>query len=120
MYFFDTYAFMEVMKNNPKYKKFRKEKPVTTIFNIAELSWLLTRNKATKSKERINDFSKFLANVNTEDIDKAMQLRLKMKKIKVKLSITDSIGYIIAKKYQLKFLTGDNDFKNLPNVEFVK
>jgi len=35
-----------------------------------------------------------------------------------KLSIPDVIGYIIAKKYSVKFLTGDEDFKDLDNVEF--
>ena len=45
-----------------------------------------------------------------------MNFKIKNKR----LSIPDAIGYIISKKLGVKFLTGDNDFKNLSNVEFVK
>ena len=34
--------------------------------------------------------------------------------------MTDCIGYILAKNIGIKFLTGDKEFENLDNVEFVK
>ena len=34
--------------------------------------------------------------------------------------MTDCIGYIMAKKLNIKFLTGDKEFENFLNVEFVK
>ncbi len=34
--------------------------------------------------------------------------------------MTDCIGYIFAKQLGIKFLTGDKEFENLDNVEFVK
>ena len=37
-----------------------------------------------------------------------------------KLSIPDAVGYTIAKKHGVKFLTGDRDFENMENVEFVR
>lgn len=46
--------------------------------------------------------------------------RFKYKNKKLKLSYADCIGYITAKKFNMKFLTGDNKFKNISNVEFVK
>ena len=45
-----------------------------------------------------------------------MSLKIKNKQ----RSIPDVMGYIIAKKYNAKFLTGDKEFKDVPNVEFVK
>ena len=45
-----------------------------------------------------------------------MSLKLKHKN----LSIPDSIGYITAKRLGIKFLTGDEDFRNFENVEFIK
>ena len=36
------------------------------------------------------------------------------------LSIPDAIGYIIANRLNIKFLTGDEAFRNIENVEFVK
>lgn len=46
----------------------------------------------------------------------AMKLKLKNKN----LSYTDCIGYIFAIKNNLKFLTGDKKFNDMPNVEFVQ
>ena len=37
-----------------------------------------------------------------------------------KLSYIDCIGYLVAIKSNLKFLTGDRQFENRTNVEFVK
>ena len=39
---------------------------------------------------------------------------------KRKLSYVDCLGYILAGMNGAKFLTGDNQFKDLQNVEFVK
>ena len=46
--------------------------------------------------------------------------RLKIKYAKRKLSIPDSMGYVIAKRLGIKFLTGDAKFEDLENAEFVK
>ena len=46
------------------------------------------------------------------------KLRIIMKKRNV--SMTDCIGYILSKQLGIKFLTGDKEFENFPNVEFVK
>ena len=47
-----------------------------------------------------------------------MEFRYKNKK--KKLSMTDCISYFQAKELGIKFLTGDKEFQNLENVEFVK
>ena len=36
------------------------------------------------------------------------------------LSMTDCVGYVVAKRLGVKFLTGDKEFRNFQNVEFVK
>ena len=45
---------------------------------------------------------------------------MKFKFVKQKISFIDCIGYLIAKKNNAKFLTGDEHFRNKDNVEFVK
>jgi uncharacterized protein len=62
------------------------------------------------------DYYGYIVEVNLEDIKKATDLMLQHKN----LSIPDAIGYIIAKRYKVKFLTGDDDFKEFDNVEFIK
>ena len=55
----------------------------------------------------------------SEDVLKeAIKFRKKNKS--KNLSYTDCIGYIYALKNNLMFLTGDKEFKDLKNVEFVK
>ena len=39
---------------------------------------------------------------------------------KVSLSYADGLGYEVAQRMEIKFLTGDEAFKGLENVEFVK
>lgn len=46
--------------------------------------------------------------------------RFKLQYKKRNLSMTDCIGYILAKKLGIKFLTGDKEFEDMENVEFVK
>jgi len=50
------------------------------------------------------------------DIKQATELKLR-KKV---MSFADVIGYVMARKYGVKFLTGDEDFRGMKNVEFVK
>lgn len=117
IYFFDTYAFFEIIKGNPNYKPYIDSKIITTIFNMAELNYNI---KKEKDKEIADDhtekYFEFAVDVTLDDIKKAMDF----KSLNRKLSIPDAIGYIIAKKYNVRFLTGDKDFENMENVEFVK
>lgn len=55
-----------------------------------------------------------------KDIKDAMKFRLKMKKKKKALSYVDALGYTIATRMKIRFLTGDNAFEKVPNVEYVK
>lgn len=117
LYFFDTYAFFEVIRGNQNYKKYIEVHGITTVFNLAELNYNL---KKEKSKAVSDDFTEkykiFLVEVTVDDIKKAMDLKIKKKY----LSIPDAIGYTIARKYNVPFLTGDSDFKDIPYVEFVR
>ena len=37
LYFFDTYAFFEVIRGNPNYKKYEDANAITTNFYFAEI-----------------------------------------------------------------------------------
>lgn len=34
--------------------------------------------------------------------------------------MTDCVGYVVSQRLGMKFLTGDKEFRGLPNVEFVQ
>ena len=117
IYFFDTYAFFEIIKGNPTYKLYTDAKFITTIFNMAELNYNLKKEKDKKIVDDYTDkYSKFIVEVSIEDIKNAMDFKTSHRK----LSIPDAIGYTIAKRLGIKFMTGDKDFEGIDNVEYVK
>ena len=116
-FFFDTYAFIEVIRGNPSYKKFENVPVITTIFNIAELNYILKKEMSKeKADEYAEQYNAFVVAVTIEDIKNATDFKTKNREF----SLPDAVGYTVAKKYGAKFLTGDEDFKNMSDVEFVK
>ena len=117
-YFFDTYALVEIVKNNPSYIKYFEDIITTSIFNLVELYFSLLRDLGEdKAKEGYYQFKDCIIEIKDDVIFEAMNLKLQLKNKNV--SYTDCIGYTLALKNNLKFLTGDKEFKIMYNVEFV-
>ncbi len=116
-FFFDTYAFFEIIRGNPNYNKYQNVIAITTIFNLAELNYNLKKEMKDELADELSEkYRSYLVDVEIEDVKKAMTFKRKFKDF----SIPDAIGYIVAKKFNVKFLTGDEGFRNFENVEFVK
>mgnify|MGYP001562646051 CR=1 FL=1 len=118
-YFFDTYALIEIIKDNENYNQYGKEEIITSILNMGELYYSLLRNF---NKQIAEEWEEKLIGcyliVTEETIVKAMKFRFEHKD--KNFSFIDCVGYILAKENNLKFLTGDKEFKEMENVEFVK
>ena len=118
-YFFDSYALIEMYKGNKSYEKYASCEAVTTYFNLYECYYYLLRQKNRKEAEELFDeIRKICINLKFEWIKEASGFKLENKKKKV--SYVDCLGYIIAKEMNMPFLTGDMQFKEMSNVEFVK
>jgi hypothetical protein len=118
-YFFDSYAIIELVSGNPVYAKFAEEPVTITIFNLAEIYYSALNNiDELKTEEIYEKYKWCVVEISDEVLKEAMKFRKNNKKRN--LSYSDCIGYISALKNNLKFLTGDKEFKNLDNVEFVK
>lgn len=116
-FFFDTYAFFEVIRGNPAYQKYVECEGITTILNLAELNYNLKKEKDKKTADEITEkYKEYSVAITLDDVKEAMDMKQQNKK----LSIPDVIGYVIAKRYGVKFLTGDEGFRTMKNVEFVK
>lgn len=63
---------------------------------------------------------KYLVEFNDEDVKEAMKRRLQLRRKKLNLSYADALGYTIALRLGVRFLTGDEEFQTLDNVEYVK
>jgi len=118
-YFFDTYAIVEIIEENKNYERYKEEDIITSILNVGELYYSLLKEKDEKTAESWHEKLKQSALlIDAEIIKKAMKFRFENKN--KKFSFIDCVGYIIAKERGLRFLTGDEGFKDMENVEFVK
>lgn len=121
-YFFYTYAIVEVNKGSLNYIKYKDAKFVTTLLNLMEFYNVLL--KKFNTEESSNEFDFYLSGcveINPDIIKEAVEFRAEFRKTsKFRISYVDAIGYIISLKLGVKFLTGEEAFRNLENVEFVK
>lgn len=119
MYLFDTYAIIEIIKGNNNYQKYISSEIIINKFILSELAYWLIRDYGYETASiYVDKYSQYLKEVEIEIIKEAMLFRYMHKK--QRLSIPDCIGYIMAKKLGINFLTGDKEFENFDNVEFVK
>lgn len=119
-YFWDTYAIIELENGNPKYSNYFGEPIVLTMFNLVEVYWvILNQFGEEKAEEIYDDYKQCIVEVDDEVFKEAIKFRKKVYKSK-KISYADAIGYVYALKHKMKFLTGDREFKDLDNVEFVE
>ena len=118
-YFFDSYALFEILKGNKNYEPYTQSNIILTKLNLFEIYYGLLRDLNEEIASTILEkYSEFAIDFDKDTIEHAAQLRLRHRK--QDLSMTDCIGYVLAQKLGIKFLTGDKEFQNLENVEFVK
>ena len=118
-YFFDSYAIIEVLRAGENYRQYFDAYVITTKLNLFEVAHALTKNGAFKEAEiMLDQYHAALVDFNKQVIKEAVLLKIEYKKRK--LSMADCIGYVTAKHLQVRFLTGDNGFRDMENVEFVK
>ena len=120
IFFYDSYAVIEYIKNNPHFiSYFEDHTDFITLFNLVEIYYsVLSESNKEKADAVLDTLFPLVVEPNKETIKEAMNLRLRHKKRK--LSYADCVGYQIAKERKILFLTGDKEFKDLPNVIFLK
>jgi len=119
-FFYDTYALFEIFKGNKNYLNYISDIGiVTTKLNLMELYYgLFVEFGINVAEFYYNKYKEFCADASDNTIKAAMQFKAQHKKRN--LSYVDCVGYAFANEMKIKFLTGDKEFKDMPNVEFVK
>lgn len=117
-YFFDSYAIIEILKASESYKHYINLDFITTKLNLFEVYYRILQD----SREKADVFLKLYTSkaIDFDEIIIAEACKFKLINRSKQLSITDCIGYMVALKAGVRFLTGDKEFKNFPNVEFAK
>ncbi len=119
VYFFDSYALIEIILGNLNYKPYIRATIMTTKLNIFEVYHGLMRDIDEKEADKfLEKYYLFAIDFNSDDIRNSAKFKIENKK--KGLSMADCIGFMIAKRLCIKFLTGDKEFKDMENVEFVK
>jgi len=118
-YFLDTYALIEIVKENQNYRKFQDTFNVTSLMNLLEIHYIISSRFGIKEADMIiNKLKEILISAKIEDVKDASGFRIK--NVKKKFSYIDCLGYSIAQNRNFKFVTGDNQFEGFSGVEFVK
>ncbi len=117
--FFDSYALFEIIKGNQNYIKYKDTEIITTKLNLFELyhGFLKEKNEQL-ARLCIDIYYKFAIDFDEEVIKQAAKMKYVLNNRK--LSMADCIGYIVSKQLGIKFLTGDKEFADMKDVEFVK
>ncbi|OGI64939.1 hypothetical protein A2642_02440 [Candidatus Nomurabacteria bacterium RIFCSPHIGHO2_01_FULL_39_10] len=115
----DTYTLVEIEAGNPKFAKFLNEEFVITDLTMAEFYGDLYKKYDQKTAEYwLKKLSPFCQTVSRDIIIQAVQYRIDNKS--QNLSFFDCIGYLFSLHHNIKFVTGDKEFRHKENVEFIQ
>ncbi|HEY5538717.1 MAG TPA: hypothetical protein VIL58_04160 [Thermoplasmata archaeon] len=120
-YFYDSWAILAHL-TDPKIRPyFRSGRGVTTWLNLMEVYDALLRDGSSepKAREHVAAAEPHLIDFSFEDVLDAMSLRHRLRSRGKNFSYVDSIGYYLARKRRLQFLTGDRAFRGLPGVSML-
>ena len=119
-YFYDSYAVLAYISDRPGYAAYFEDNDgVLTKLNLMEIFYRSLTVHGSKAATRIIEaFSRYLIDFDLNDIKGSMKLRRELKDKGFNLSYADALGYYLASKLGINFLTGDRVFEGLDNVEF--
>lgn len=106
-----------MVRGNPRYKRYLAAELRTSVWNLVELYLASLRDRGEAEARRLFDrFRSIVVEPEDEWLFEAMALKAR----RPKLSYADTIGYTIARRLGARFLTGDEAFRRLPDVEFCR
>ncbi len=99
---------------------FEENDGLLTKLNLMEIYYrTLEVHGAKAASQVVKVFAKYVIDFGVADIEGSMKLKLKLKKKGRNISYAAALGYYLALKNKVKFLTGDKWFEKLEGVEFV-
>jgi len=121
--FLDSYALIAILLGNPTYRDVAIKSGVVGVSNLAEAYYILrTQHSVDVAEQAYSLVSMLVVEIPLSTIRSAMIFReeFNKKNRKQALSYADAIGYTYARENGLDFVTGDDAFKGLDGVRFIK
>lgn len=116
-YFFDAYALLRWHAGSASYARFEGEPIITERGHLYEFSRAVFKTQGAKAV--MPALSGLRANeIHPQGADFVDAMKLKVRH--PRLSNADALGYVLARREGLRFLTGDTAFKKLVGVEYVE
>lgn len=121
-YFLDSYAIIEMAKGNPGYADYRGSPAVTSALNLIEVYYVLAQQGFEDlGRTCVIALATHLVEIPPKMIPTIARFRLRRKgATNQRFSYVDAIGYVYAQERGYTFLTGADEFRGLPGVEFVR
>jgi uncharacterized protein len=121
-FFADSYALIEMLKGNENYQLFQSERLITTEFNICEVAFAVCREYPANATRVLKTVRKMVVIQETRDEDycSGAARRKEASGKGKKLSTIDCVGYSVANRLNIPFLTGDREFADMDNVQFAR
>ena len=105
------------MRGNPRYRRYLPAELRTSLWNLVELYLAILRDRGDAEARR--QFGRFRA-IAVEPDDEWLFEAMALKARRSRLSYADAVGYTVARRVGARFLTGDEAFRRLPDVEFCR
>lgn len=116
-HFFDAYALIRFHWGHPSYQRFEDVPIITERTHLYEFARAVLKTDGGKAV--LPALARLNANrldPSDEDLLEASKLRARI----VRLSGADALGYVLAQREGLLFLTDDHAFRKMPGVEFIE
>lgn len=116
-FFFDTHALVGITTARPGYERFRNEPIVTDRGCLYEFARFILKSR------RARDVVPVLAALRAERLDPTdedLVAAAKLQRQRPRLSAQDALGYVLARRAGLRFLTGDRAFRGMVGVQLVE
>ncbi len=115
----DTYALVAIARGDNAFSRYITEDFMIPDTTLAEFYWVLLRDFDERTADEwIDKLAAYSQLVEKSVLLEAIRFRHLRKKQDI--SFFDSVGYVFARRHNCKFVTGDKEFKGMPNVDFVE
>lgn len=114
-YFWDSFALIERQQGASGYAPYASAAIFTHEMNLYEfIAYVLRASDEATTRAALRGLAPNMLEANTDDLISASRFRAKQK-----VSYVGALGYTLARKNDLLFLTGDKAFRGIEGVEFV-